>query len=177
MPFQIFRSTGAKQMVPIFYRTITGRRFDVSKLSGKERTLLLAVLRTYEKKPEWNQFASLWARKFDKAMLGDESPVYRICQDLEARLGIAQGKVSAPDLRDYIADLIEEKYGSRYRFCQEKGLDQGYLSRVLSGQTGLSLEAAGRILSDFDSVLVVRRREDLRADTAPAEAARMLATV
>jgi len=27
-----------------------------------------------------------------------------------------QGKVAPPDYRDYLADLIEEKYGSRYKF-------------------------------------------------------------
>lgn len=36
----------------------------------------------------------------------EESVACRICQDVEARLGIAQGKVAAPDYRDYLADLI-----------------------------------------------------------------------
>jgi hypothetical protein len=46
--------------------------------------------------------------------------------------------VAPPDYRDYLADLIEERYGSRYRFCKETVLDPGHLSRVLSSRSKLS---------------------------------------
>ncbi len=161
----------------LFYRTITGRRFDLTKLTDKERTILEMILNKYQTKPEWTAFAYWWTEEFNRSGLGDDSPLYRIFQDLEARLGIAQGKVALPDLRDCLADLIEEKYGSRYRFCKETGLDQGYLSRVLSGRTGLSLVALEKLLREFDGVLVVRREQDLRADADPNEATRLLASV
>ena len=54
---------------------------------------------------EWSKCAALWAREFDKRGLQREGLAYRICQDLEARLGIAQSKVAPPDYRDYLADL------------------------------------------------------------------------
>ncbi len=102
---------------------------------------------------------------------------YRICQDLEARLGIAQGKVGAPDYRDYLADLIEERYGSRYRFCKEQGVDPGHLSRVLASRSELSLESLKHVLSALGAVLTVQREKELRDHASPQEASRALAGV
>src|SRR5882757_682959 len=104
------------------FSTITGRRIDLKKLSRKEKQFLSEVIRKYECKPSWNSFASWWLAELRKVGLNGSSPVYRVCQDLEARLGIAEGKVAPPNYRDYLADLIEDKYGSRYQFCREKGL-------------------------------------------------------
>jgi hypothetical protein len=102
---------------------------------------------------------------------------YRICQDLEARLGIAQGKVAPPDYRDYLADLIDEKYGSRYRFCKETGIDPGQLSRVFASRSDLSLEALKKLLQVLGAALVVQPEDDLKANTSPEEASRVLAGV
>ena len=90
-----------------------------------------------------------------------ESPAYRICQDLEARLGIAQGKVAPPDYRDYLADLIEERYGSSYRFCKETGVDPGHLSRVLSARSELSLKHLQRLLESLGASLIILTHEEL----------------
>lgn len=57
-----------------------------------------------------------------------------------------QGKVAPPDYRDYLADLIEERYGSRYRFCKEGGVDPGHLSRVFASRSELSVQNLQRIL-------------------------------
>jgi hypothetical protein len=101
--------------------------------------------------------------------------VYRICKDLEARLGIAEGKVAPPDYRDYLADLIEERYGSRYRFCQESGVDPGHLSRVFASRSELSLQSLHHILEALHAALVIQPEEDLAAKLSPARAARALA--
>lgn len=99
----------------------------------------------------------------------------RICQDLEARLGIAQGKVAPPDYRDYLADLIEERYGSRYRFCKATGVDPGHLSRVFASQSQLSLQSLQRILDALHAALVIQPEEDLAERISPERAARDLA--
>jgi hypothetical protein len=95
------------------YRTITGRHLDLGDLGQVERDFLGAVHEKYEAAPEWSAFASWWASELRTAGLAEGSAAYRICQDLEARLGIVQGKIAPPDYRDYLADLIEERYGSR----------------------------------------------------------------
>ena len=144
----------------IEYRTITGRNLDVSKLSEPERKLLREALGRVRKAPLWNRFAGWWLKAFDESGLPDSSPVFRICRDLEARLGIAEGKVAPPDYRDYLADLIEERFGSRYRFCEATGIDPGQLSRVFSGKADLSADLLRRALKALDAHLEVRPNRD-----------------
>jgi hypothetical protein len=159
------------------YRTITGRTLDLRKLGGDERPFLACVLASFENGMEWSQFAAFWVREFETRGLNPEGLAYRICQDLEARLGIAQGKVAPPDYRDYLADLIDEKYGSRYRFCKETGIDPGHLSRVFASRSDLSLDALTKLLHLLGAALVVQPADDLKAHTSPEAASRALAGV
>ncbi len=161
----------------VVYRTVTGRSIDLTKLLAAERRCLLAVLGKYRKDPEWSEFGSWWMRYVAKCGIGDASPVYRICDDLEARLGIAQGKVASPDYRDYLAALIQERFGSRYRFCMETGVDQGQLSRVFAGRSDLSLHSLQKLLQALRARLVVQPEEAVKANASPDEAKRALASV
>lgn len=154
------------------YRTITGRQLDLDSLAQTERDFLGEVLTMYEDAPEWSAFASWWLASLKAAELETLSTAYRVCQDLEARLGIAQGKVAPPDYRDYLADLIEERYGSRYRFCKETGVDPGHLSRVLSSRSDLSLQNLQRILDALHASLVIRPEEDLPEILSPESGAK-----
>ena len=156
------------------YRTLTGRTVDLAKLSAEERECLVAVVEKYGTQPEWTRFAAWWTRELDKRGLDHKSPVYRICDDLEARLGIVQGKASPPDYRHYLLALIEERYGSRYKFCKETGVDQGQLSRILAGQADFSLEMLEKVLRMLHGSLTVQTEEVLRETASPAEAYRVL---
>jgi transcriptional regulator with XRE-family HTH domain len=138
------------------YRTITGRKLDLAKLTEVERNLLREALERVRKAGGWNRFAAWWLKAFNESGLPDSSPVYRICRDLEARLGIAEGKVAPPDYRDYLADLIEEHFGSRHRFCEATGIDPGQLSRVFAGKADLSADLLRRALKELDAHLEVR---------------------
>lgn len=159
------------------YRTITGRLIELGTLAAAERKFLASVRRKYHARPEWTKFASWWVGEFDASGLSDDSVVYRICDDLEARLGIAQGKVAAPDYRDFLADVIEERYKSRYEFCKEVGFDQGYLSRVLAGQADLSMAMLRKLLDALKVSLVLQAEETLLEEASPEEADRALAKV
>ena len=103
--------------------------------------------------------------------------VRRVCQDLEARLGIAQRKVAPPDYRDYLADLIEERFGSRYKFCEAAGIDPGQLSRVFAGRADLSLPTLQKILHVLGAALVIQGEEAVEAKASPEEASRALAAI
>lgn len=164
-------------MTTPIYQTITGRTIDTSNLSADERKFLIAVQEKYHAGPGWTEFASWRMANFKRSSLPVNSVVYRICQDLEARLGIAQGKVALPDYRDYLADLIEERYGSRYRFCQETGVDPGHLSRVFASRSELSLPALQKILEILHAALVIQPEDSLAAKLGPEEASRALANV
>ncbi len=159
------------------YPLITGRQVDLAKLTIEETRLLEVVREQYQRRPSWNKFGAFWISKFHDARLDESSPVYRVCQDLEARLGIAQGKVALPTYRDYLADLIEEKYGTRYKFCKETGVDQGHLSRVLTGRAELSVQFMEKILQSLDSRLVIRPSKEIRADAEVGKATDVLREV
>ncbi|MEW6364198.1 MAG: helix-turn-helix transcriptional regulator [Acidobacteriota bacterium] len=146
----------------------------IENLSPAERKFLLRVEEKYRSRPEWTQFASWWVTRFRKAGIPAESAVHRICQDLEARLGIVQGKVAPPDYRDYLADSIDAQYGSRYKFCEQTGIDQGQLSRILAGRADLSIPALQKILHILGAVMVIEPEDAVEARLGPDEASRTL---
>src|SRR5438034_792530 len=122
------------------YRTITGRRIPMSELTEAEFGFLEKIAKKYSAKQDWTRFAAWWNAEFNRAGLSTSSVVYRICQDLEARLGINQGKVSRPDYRDFLVELIDAQFDSRLEFCKATEVDPGQLSRVLAGRADLSMK-------------------------------------
>jgi len=157
------------------YRTITGRRIALSGLSKQEKQFLLLVGSRYKSRPEWTRFAAWWNAEFDRAGLSTSSPLYRVCQDLEARLGIDQGKVSPPDYRDSLADLIDDQFGSRQEFCKKTGVDPGQLSRVFAGRADLSIKALEKVLEVLRARLVIQTEEESGERTSVARAEEALA--
>jgi hypothetical protein len=160
---------------PRVYGTITGRQIPVSKLSKTEKELLSRVQQKYNARLDWTRFAAWWNAEFTRCGLATTSPVYRICQDLEARLGIHQGSVSPPDYRDFLADLIDGRFGSRNEFCQATGVDPGQLSRVFAGRADLSLRALQSVLEVLDARLIIQTEEQAREQTSVVRAEEALA--
>ncbi|MBI4617688.1 MAG: hypothetical protein HY720_29015 [Planctomycetes bacterium] len=154
--------------------TMTGRAVDLGAVNKEEREALAAVVERYRAQPEWTRFASWWMKELAKRGIEDRSALYRICDDLEARLGIAQGKASPPDYRHYLLALIEERYGSRYKFCMETGVDQGQLSRIMAGKGDFSMESLSKVLRALRASLVVQKEEEVRELASPEEASRAL---
>jgi transcriptional regulator with XRE-family HTH domain len=157
------------------YRTITGRKLNLAKLTKPERNLLREALERVRKTSGWNRFAAWWLKAFNESGLPENSAVFRICRDLEARLGIAEGKVAPPDYRDYLADLIEEHFGSRHRFCEATGIDPGQLSRVFAGKADLSADLLRRALKALDAHLEVRPNREAELTFSRDEAIESLA--
>lgn len=141
------------------YATITGRRLSISKLNKEEKAFMIVVLHKYKTRPGWTHFAAWWNAAFKATRLNARSVAYRICEDLEARLGIAEGTVSPPDYRDFLADLIEGQFGSRQEFCKKTDIDPGQLSRVLAGRADLSIKTLQTVLQVLHAKLVVDTEE------------------
>src|SRR5208282_4520010 len=157
------------------YQTITGGQIPLSAFSDAETSFLGMVARKYNARQEWTRFAAWWNAKFNASGLPTASVVYRICQDLEARLGINQGKVSPPDYRDYLADLIDAQFGSRQDFCRATGVDPGQLSRVLASRDNLSMKVLLQVLEVLHARLVIQTEEDAEAQTSLDRAMQALA--
>jgi transcriptional regulator with XRE-family HTH domain len=65
-------------------------------------------------------------------------------------------------LSDQIRAAVERSDLSRYRICQETGIDKGSMSRFMSGDVGLSLDALDRLADLLDLRLTTspKRRKD-----------------
>jgi hypothetical protein len=159
------------------YQTITGGRILLSKLSDVEYGFLLLVAKKYNSRQEWTRFAAWWNAEFNATGLSTSSVVYRICQDLEARLGINQGKVSPPDYRDFLAELIDTQFGSRQEFCRATELDPGQLSRVLASRGDLSMKVLQKVLEVLHAQLVIQTEEESCAQTSIDRAAKVIAAL
>ncbi|MBX3468258.1 MAG: hypothetical protein KF878_15410 [Planctomycetes bacterium] len=159
------------------YRAITGRRYDLDALTPEESAFLREIMDLYRRRPDWAQFTREWiahgrATLWKGTRVAVGAPVYRICQDLAARLGIAEGRVSPPDYRERIADLIEARFRSRYDFCKKTGIDEGHLSRVLGSKKHLAPETLFKVLEALNvEIELVERDEvyELAARTLEAE--------
>jgi hypothetical protein len=156
------------------YQTITGRRLALSRLTKAEKRFLAQLEEQFRTRPEWTRFAAWWNAALDQAGLGTDSPLYAVCQDLEARLGIEQGKVSPPDYRDFLADLLAERFGTRQEFCQATGVDPGQLSRVFAGRADLSMGALHKVLEVLGARLVILTEQDARERASVTQAEQAL---
>lgn len=156
------------------YRTITGGRISLSGLSDAEYHFLDIVAKKYSVRQDWTRFAAWWNAQFKASGLTTASAVYRICQDLEARLGINQGKVAPPDYRDCLTELIDTQFGSRQDFCRATGVDAGQLSRVLANRDNLSIKVLMQVLEVLHARLVIQAEDDARAHTSIDRAAEAL---
>lgn len=159
------------------YQTITGRRIPLSKLSKAEQRFLELVAKKYSSRQQWTRFAAWWNGEFNATGLDTSSAVYRICQDLEARLGINQGKVAPPDYRDFLTELIDAQFGSRQEFCNATEVDPGQLSRVLANRGDLSMKVLQKVLEVLHAHLVIQTDEESRAQTSIDQAADALVNV
>lgn len=157
------------------YRAITGRRYDLEGLTAEERAFFGEVMALYRTRPDWTHFTREWMALARRTVWkGTRVPVgavvYRVCQDLAARLGIAEGRVAPPDYRDRIADLIDERFRSRYEFCKQTGIDEGHLSRVLGSQKHLAPATLFEVLDALGvEIELVDRDEVFDAGARPLE--------
>lgn len=149
------------------YTTLENEKFDRDQLPVKQQEFLARVLRYYAKDPSWDEFAHFWLSKGNawKGIKGKELvklPLYKICQDLEARLGIKQGYTRERDLRDDIEELVQNNFGSNYKFCQATGIDQGFLSNVLKKRKNFSISKLEMALHRVGYKLTIQKETALK---------------
>jgi hypothetical protein len=150
------------------YTTLNGREIPLADLD-REELKLLRDLRQRARASGWDEFTNYWvaavAALYDsRGVPRSESmrqPVYKIAQDLEGRLAIAEGKARTPDYRDELARLIRERFPTRRAFCEATGLSEDMLSHVLARRKHLAIDTLARSLDRIgvDIRLVARQVE------------------
>lgn len=127
------------------YTTLENEKYDCCQLPSKQKKFLEIVLKYYSEDPSWDEFSQFWlseGHEFFEKIKGEELvelPIYKICQDMELRLGIKQGYTRERDYRDDLEEMIAADFSSNYKFCQLTGIDQGFLSNVIKKRKNFSI--------------------------------------
>jgi hypothetical protein len=130
------------------YVDLNGMAITLDALDAAERRLLGRLERRARTHPDWSAFDNYWmpavADFYDGRGLSRrqtlQTDIYRIAQDLSARLGIAQGLIRPPGYLDQLEALVFNHFPSRRAFCKASGLPEDTLDGVLAGRMDLSLE-------------------------------------
>jgi hypothetical protein len=143
------------------YIDLKGKQFDVARLDSEERTLVEELRQRAGEDADWFSFGNYWLKRvtsfYDARGCSRQQTLasipYRVGQDLASRIGIAQGKMRAPDYREEIDAIIRSRYKSRRAFCEATGLSEDMLSHVLAGRKDLSIEALSKAMGRIGYVL------------------------
>jgi predicted XRE-type DNA-binding protein len=150
------------------YTTLENGKYDRDRLPPAHKAFLTKVLRHYNKKPSWDKFAKFWLSKGNELWGGIrgkkllELPIYKICQDLEARLGIEQGHTRQRDFWDELEEWVKSNFQSQYQFCRATGIDQGFLSNVLKKRKEFSISKLETALHKVGYKLTIQRETAIR---------------
>lgn len=146
------------------YQTLKHEIYDLDALPPDQQRMYEAVWNIYQQEPAWDTFTAFWLAQVDRLHPAlsrkaiTETPIFKICEDMDARLAISQGYTRPSDYRDELQMIIEQKFPSRYAFCQTVGLDEGYLSRVLNKRQHISMKKLAHILDAIGYEVTLREK-------------------
>jgi transcriptional regulator with XRE-family HTH domain len=146
------------------YVTLQNEAFDLESLSGSEKDFLKKAMAYYAKRPDWNEFANFYMGDICRLYVSlprkeiTKKPIYKICLDLEMRLGVEQGQTRLPDYRDALEEIIDSEFGSRYQFCKKACISQDTLSRILNKKRAPSIQLLINILDSLGYELAFQRK-------------------
>ena len=139
------------------YADLKNRPYSLADLTSAELKLVDECKKFAATKPDWGDYTNFWIpiaeqllaqRGWDRRQM-IESTLWRVVQDIGARLHIESGLARAPDYRDELEQIIRERFSTRRAFCEATGLSEDMLSHVLARRKHLAMdtltEALGRI--------------------------------
>jgi len=145
------------------YTDIYGDSLSLHALDTEERKLV-QDLQKFARRAEWSAFSNYWipavAALYEKRGLKprqmQQTLVWRIAQDLDGRLAVAEGHARIPDYRDELEWLIRDKFPSRRAFCKATGLSEDMLSHVLARRKHLAIDTLIEALNSIGYDLRIR---------------------
>ena len=154
------------------YHTLKHEMYDLDSLPQDQQSMYKAVWAFYQQEPDWDIFTAFWLAHVDRLQPKltrkdiTETPIFKICQDMDSRVAMKQGYTRPSDYRDELQRIIDQKFPSRYAFCQTTGLDEGYLSRVLNKRQHISMKKLAHILDAIGYELTIREKTDHQGEAA-----------
>ena len=143
------------------YIDISGQEICLRCLDQEERKLLGRLRRRDVIHPDWIDFGNFWTKRvaefYDARGLPRKvslkTAVYRIAQDLSARLAVETGMARLPDYRDELEELVRTEFRTRRAFCKATGISEDMLSHVLAGRKDMSIRTLSEALNRIGYVL------------------------
>ena len=93
------------------YQTLKQEIYDLDALPPEQQSVYEAVWNFYQKAPDWDTFTAFWLAQIDRLhpQLSrkdiTETPLFKICEDLDARLAINQGYTRLGAYRDELQSI------------------------------------------------------------------------
>ena len=146
------------------YRTLKNEIYDLTVLPSHQREIFEGAWDFYQQHPDWDKFTAFWLAQVDRLQPEltrqeiTETAIFKICEDMDSRLAIEQGYARRSDYRDELQVVIDQRFPSRYAFCQTVGLDEGYLSRVLNKRQHISIKKLTQVLNTVGYELTIREK-------------------
>lgn len=130
------------------YLDIKNRAYSMTDLTADETHLFDECRKFAARKPDWGEYTNYWIPKAEKLLAARgldrremiRSTLWRVVQDIGARLHIASGLASAPDYRDELEEIIRNRFKTRRAFCDATGLAEDMLSHVLARRKHLAID-------------------------------------
>jgi len=138
----------------------------LDRLDAEERQVFEQLYRYARRNPDWGRFSSrfwnsvreLYLRRGMKPDEIVDQSLYRIGQDLDGRLALAQGHVRTPDYVDELQALLRDRKISRYKLAKRTGVSQDLLSHVFRRRKNLSLASLTRLVDALGYRISFKRK-------------------
>ncbi len=129
--------------------------YSPADLTAAERRLIDNCTRFAATKPERGAYTNFWIRKAERLLTDQgldrrqmiQSTLWRVIQDIGARLHIESGLARAPDYHDELEQIVHERFATRRQFCEATGLSEDMLSHVLARREHLAIDTLMDALS------------------------------
>ena len=130
------------------YLDLKNRPYLLANLTSAERRLVKECTKFAATKPDWGDYTNFWIAKAEQLLAERgldrrqmiESTLWRVIQDIGARLHIDSGLARAPDYRDELEQIIRERFSTRRAFCEATGLSEDMLSHVLARRKHVAID-------------------------------------
>ena len=102
------------------YQTLKNEIYDLDSLPPDQLEIYEAAWGFYQQEPNWDGFTAFWLAHVDRLQPKlthkeiTETPIFKICEDMDSRLAIKGGYAASSDYRDELQMIIDEDFPSRY---------------------------------------------------------------
>jgi hypothetical protein len=136
------------------YVDLYGGEISLASLDAEERKLIGTLKRRAAAEPPWHEFGNFYVKQvgdFYQARGMKRSQVtrtaaWRIAQDLDGRLAVAQGVAKIGDYRDTLEHIVLTRFKNRREFCKKTGLSETMLSHVLARRKHIAIDTLAKAL-------------------------------